>query len=241
MKPHPPLVNHYKSADEKQSFLRKVFDDSAKHYEGIAKWGWFNSGDWYRRMALRRAGLREGMNTVDVAAGTGITARAILDIVGDKQLVTCVEPSAGMITESKKLLDCEHIQAEAESIPLEDAQYDFLTMGFALRHVDNLDKAFAEYNRLLKPGAKALILDVTTPSNPIAYFFMKLYFKTILPFFTRFFTGSQPAHYLMEYYWETMEHMVSAEEVIAMLEGAGFKDVSIRLNLGIFTEYEAIK
>ena len=145
MKPHPPLVDHYQKPDEKQPFLRKVFDDSAKHYEGIAKWGWFNSGDWYRRMALRRAGLSAGMNTVDVAAGTGITARAILDVVGDTLLVTCVEPSAGMITESRKLLDCEHIQAEAESIPLKDAQYDFLTMGFALRHVDNLDKARCYY------------------------------------------------------------------------------------------------
>ena len=122
------------------------------------------------------------MNTIDVAAGTGITARAILDIVGDKHLVTCVEPSAGMIVESKKLLDCEHIQAEAESMPLEEQQYDFLTMGFALRHVDNLDEAFIEYCRVLKPGGKALILDVTTPENPLGYFFMKLYFKTLLLF-----------------------------------------------------------
>ena len=70
---------------------------------------------------------------------------------------------------------------------------------------------------------------------------MKLYFKILLPFFTRVFTRSQPAHYLMEYYWETMEHMVSAEEVVSLLEGAGFSKVSKRLNLGIFTEYEAIK
>lgn len=241
MKPHPSLLKHYQSTDDKQPFLRKIFDDSAKHYEGIAKWGWFNSGDWYRRMALRRAGLRAGMKTIDVAAGTGITARAILDIVGDKHLVTCVEPSAGMIVESKKLLDCEHIQAEAESMPLEEQQYDFLTMGFALRHVDNLDEAFIEYCRVLKPGGKALILDVTTPENPLGYFFMKLYFKTLLPFFTRVFTGSQPAHYLMAYYWETMENMVDSEEVLSLLKKAGFSQVTMRLNLGIFTEYEAIK
>ncbi len=241
MKPHPPLVNHYQTAEDKQPFLRKVFDDSAKHYEAIAKWGWFNSGDWYRRMALRRAGLRAGMNSLDVAAGTGITARAILDIVGEQSLVTCVEPSAGMIAESKKQLDCEHIQAGAEDIPLSSEQYDFLTMGFALRHVDQLDKAFAEYCRLLKPGGKAFIMDVTTPKNPLGYFFMKLYFKTILPFFTRIFTRSQPAHYLMAYYWETMEHMVSADEVVSLLENAGFSRVSKRLNLGMFTEYEAVK
>ena len=73
-----PIVvgEYYESQAEKQAFLRQVFDDTAKNYEAIAKWGWFNSGDWYRRMALRRAGLRAGMKTVDVAAGTGITARS---------------------------------------------------------------------------------------------------------------------------------------------------------------------
>ena len=70
---------------------------------------------------------------------------------------------------------------------------------------------------------------------------MKLYFKTLLPFFTRVFTRSQPAHYLMAYYWETMENMVGSEEVISLLKDAGFSQVNVRLEVGIFTEYEATK
>ena len=241
MKPHPALTKHYNDLDSKQAFLRKVFDESAKHYEGIARWGWFNSGDRYRREALKRAGLEQGMKVIDVGAGTGQTARAAASIVGSPELVTVVEPSRGMLEESKKQLNSKHIQAVASDIPVPDNSYDFLTMGFALRHVDDLDTAFREYFRVLKPGGKVFIMDVTLPSGRISYFFTKLYFKHILPFLTRIFTGSAAAKYLMSYYWETMEQMVDSDLVIKSLEDSGFTDVKVQLHLGIFSEYEAMK
>ncbi|MCD6035162.1 MAG: methyltransferase type 11 [Rickettsiales bacterium] len=241
MEPHPVLAAHYAEKDAKQPFLRKVFDEAAPYYEGIAKWGWFGSGQWYRKEALKRAGLTPGMKVLDVASGTGPTARAIHDIVQDTSLITCLEPSAGMIAESEKLLKCKHIQATANDMPVESNAYDFLTMGFALRHVEDLEGAFREYHRALKSGGKVLILDVTTPKSKVGYIFMKLYFKHILPFFTKIFTGSEPARYLMAYYWETMDNMVPSETVTALLEKVGFTNVKLRVQLGIFSEYEGVR
>ncbi len=80
----------------------------------------------------------------------GAAARAIRDIVRDEALITCLEPSSGMLAESKKTLGCAHIQATAEAMPLADESFDFLTMGFALRHVDDLDRAFREYRTRAK-------------------------------------------------------------------------------------------
>ena len=202
-KPHASLLEHYPALAEKQTFLRKIFDDSAPHYEAIARLGFFGSGQWYRKDALRRAGLRPGMRVLDVASGTGPTARAIRDVLGDETLITCVEPSAGMMAESKKTLGCEHIQATAEDMPLPDASYDFLTMGFALRHVDDLEGAFREYHRVLRPGGKALILELTLPRSRVARFFLKLYFKYTLPTIVRVFTGSRQAAHMM---WVLLGH-----------------------------------
>ena len=238
--PHSTLTGHYSAPDEKQRFLRKIFDDAAPHYESIARLGFFGSGQWYRRDALRRAGLKPGMRVLDVASGTGPTARAIRDIVGDEKLITCVEPSAGMMAESQKQLGCEHIQATAEAMPVPDESYDFLTMGFALRPVDELEGAFAEYRRVLKPGGKALILELTLPESRVARSILKLYFKYTLPTVVRVVSGKRAAE-MMWYYWDTMEHVVSPDAVMGALRRAGFAKVERRISVGLFSEYDAVR
>lgn len=239
--PHVPLLQHYATPDAKQRFLREIFDQSAPHYEAIARLGFFGWGQWYRRDALRRAGLAPGMQVLDVASGTGATARAIRDIVRDEALITCLEPSSGMLAESKKTLGCVHIQATAEAIPVTDESYDFLTMGFALRHVDDLERAFVEYRRVLKPGGKVLILELTLPRSSAARFFLKLYFRYTLPAVVRLFMRSKEAARMMWYYWDTMETVVSPDTVIGALERAGFSKVKRYVSVGLFSEYEGVK
>ena len=237
--PHPTLTRHYDSLAEKQAFLRRAFDSAAPFYESIAKWGFFGTGDWYRRQALQRCGLRPGMRVVDVASGTGLTARAAAGIAGDMSLITCVDPSTGMLAESKRTLDCRHVQAGAEDMPLESESCDFLSMGFALRHVENLEKSFTEFHRVLASGAIVCVLDLTKPRSRIGYYVLRLYFRDILPALTRLFSRSSEAAYLMRYYWETVDQMVDPAVVVNALEAAGFVDVRRHVVLGIFSEYTA--
>ena len=70
---------------------------------------------------------------------------------------------------------------------------------------------------------------------------MRLYFRDTLPRLTRLFTRSEDAAYLMQYYWETMDHMVEPRQVLGALERAGFQEAQRLVVLGIFSEYTARK
>lgn len=232
---------YYDSPAQKQRFLREIFDHTAPLYEAIARWGWLGSGDVYRRNALRRAGFQPHMRAIDVASGTGPTARALLQFVERPEQVVCAEPSAGMISESRQRVPCIHHQATAEKLPVEDASFDFLTMGFALRHVDDLDATFREFRRVLRPGGKALILDVTVPESVIGRSLFTAYFKFVLPKLTLALSRDREAYRLMTYYWETMAQMTGREEVAEIMREAGFCSVEHRVLLGCFSEYEAVR
>ena len=238
----PHVVGRYYAGPQgKQRFLREIFDSTAPFYESIARWGWLGTGDIYRRSVLRRAGFQPHMRAIDVASGTGPTARALLHFVDRPEQVVCAEPSAGMIAESQKRVPCIHHQATAESLPVEDAGFDFVTMGYALRHVDDLDATFREFRRVLRPGGKALILDVTVPDSLAGRLLFTAYFKHVLPALTLLFTRDRAAYRLMKYYWETMEQMTGREEVAAIMREAGFRSVEHRVYLGCFSEYEAVR
>ena len=205
MQPHPLLTEHYRSAEEKQQYLRKVFDQSAPHYEGIVRWGSFGSGEWYRRQALVRSGLRRGMRVLDVASGTGSTARAAVALLDKESDVVCLDPSSGMLREARKRLVAPCIQGGADHLPFRDATFNFLVMGYALRHVESLEGTFAEYFRVLKPGGQVLILEITKPNNRLGQSLMRFYFRDVMPWLTHRFTRSREAGQMVRYYWDTID------------------------------------
>jgi demethylmenaquinone methyltransferase / 2-methoxy-6-polyprenyl-1,4-benzoquinol methylase len=241
MLPHPPLTEHYASPEAKPAFVNRLFDAGAKHYDGVVDWGFLRSGSFYRRWVQQRHGLKPGMRVLDVACGTGLVAVEAAKILGGAENITCLDPSEGMLAVAKQKLAATFVVGRAEALPFADDSFDFLTMGYALRHVTDLEATFREYRRVLRPGGKVLILEVTKPSGRIGNFFFRVYFGRIYPALTQLFTRSRDARNMMRYYWETMDACVSPEVVLQALRAAGFNEVD-RLRMGgLFSEYTAVK
>lgn len=153
----PPIgpIDHY-WADEpgRKRFVRDLFDRSAPEYDRVEGLLAFGTGRRYRHDALKRAGLRPGMAVLDIATGTGLVAREALAIVGDAGLVVGLDPSAGMLDCARDVRTSILVQGYGERLPLRDACFDFVTMGFALRHVADLGLLFREMRRVLRPGGR---------------------------------------------------------------------------------------
>jgi demethylmenaquinone methyltransferase/2-methoxy-6-polyprenyl-1,4-benzoquinol methylase len=240
MVPHPPLTNHYAGTEEKPAFVNGLFDAGAAHYDSVVDWGFLRSGSPYRRWTLRRHGLKAGDRLLDVACGTGLVAAEAAKILGGSETITCLDPSEGMLAVARTKLNAKFVVGRAERMPFPDHSFDFVTMGYALRHVTSLEETFREFRRVLRPGGTLLILEVTKPSGRVGGFFFRIYFGRLYPFLTQLFTRSRAARDMMVYYWETMDACVPPETVLGALRSAGLARVERLKLLGLFSEYVAI-
>jgi demethylmenaquinone methyltransferase / 2-methoxy-6-polyprenyl-1,4-benzoquinol methylase len=199
------------------------------------------SGSWYRRHALQRAGLQAGMSVVDVGVGTGLVAREAAGIVGDGKLVLGVDPSSGMIKNAIVPAGVRLTSGSAEAIPAPDAAADFLSMGYALRHISDLDSAFREFGRVLKPGGRVCLLEITAPRGAVPRVMLKAYMRGVVPILARFVARHRGTAELMRYYWDTIEACVPPKSILDALAAAGFVDVIRYVEHGVFSEYRARK
>ena len=239
--PHVPLTDYYQTEQDRQAYLRQMFDDTAAdydHIEAIFAWG---SGSRYRREALMRGGLQTGMKVLDVGVGTGLVAAQACILTGNAALVTGVDPSPGMMAAAKLPEAMVLIEGSAESLPFPDNHFDLLSMGYALRHISDLGVAFAEFERVLKPGGRLCILEITQAQNRFGRWLLKNYMRGVLPFLARFVSRQKDTATIWRYHWDSIEACVPPEQVVATLSAARLTQVKRHLELGVFSEYQAIK
>ena len=242
--PHVPLTDYYRDEQARAGFVRDMFDSTAEDYDRMEHILGFGTGTWYRGQALERAGLKAGMRVVDVGVGTGLVAGEAARIVGEASLVTGVDPSPGMMANAKVPSGVALVQGSAEAIPFPDAHFDFLSMAYALRHISDLLVAFSEFHRVMKPGAKLCLLEITCPESRWGRLLLKGYMKGFVPLLALFVGSKKNTRQLWRYYWDTIEACVPPEQVMAMLKAAGFTDVRRHIEvkgMSILAEYQATK
>jgi demethylmenaquinone methyltransferase/2-methoxy-6-polyprenyl-1,4-benzoquinol methylase len=239
--PHPPLPEYYEHESQRRGWVKQLFDRTAVDYDRIERFMAFGSGSWYRRRALSRAGLKTGMRVLDIGVGTGLTARQADLLVGATGQVTGVDPSVGMMASALLPERVKLVIGSAECIPAPAASADFLCMGYALRHIGDLAVAFEEFLRVLAPGGRICLLEITPPVKKVPRALLKTYMRRVVPFVARQLASDPESPRLMRYHWDTIEACASPQVILQAIRDAGFVAADRYVELGIFSEYRASK
>ena len=239
--PHAPLNRYYDDDAKRSRYVVDLFNQTAQHYNTIEAL-FLNGGLLYRRLSLQRAGLKPGMQVLDVAIGTAAVARGAARIVGPEGKVFGVDPSIGMLGQARRHFHGPLTRGVAESLPFASNRFDFVTMGIALRHVSDLVATFREYLRVLRPGGKLWILEGHVPRSALGHKLTRFVWARLIPGMTLLSTRSREAKLLMDYYWDTVEQCVPPEAILAAMNEAGFEQTRFQVAVpGAFCEYTGVK
>jgi demethylmenaquinone methyltransferase/2-methoxy-6-polyprenyl-1,4-benzoquinol methylase len=224
---------------KRADFVQEIFDHTAQHYDALSAALSFGTCRAYRRFALRRAGIRPGMKILDVATGTGLVARAAIQLGVRPGDITGLDPSRVMLQRNRQRQAIALVQGFGEGLPFADDSFDFVTMGYALRHVEDLVGLFSEFRRVLRKGGGVLVLEISHPTNRIAARLGKLYMCGLLPPLVRIFTRNPDAAKILRFYWKTIEECVPAAVILDALEAGGLEEVRRRTTGSLLSDYMA--
>ena len=166
--------------------VRTMFDRIAGVYDLMNSVMTIGLHHRWRERAADLAGVGPGDRVLDVATGTGDLAMALKRRVGDEGEVVGSDFSERMLELARaKAHDVEFEQGNALDLPYEDASFDAATVGFGARNFSDLARGLAEMARVVRPGGRVVVLEMTTPERPPLAWFFRLWFDRLIPLIGR--------------------------------------------------------
>ena len=235
----------FKSVDEteKARHVRSVFDSVAPKYDVMNDLMSMGLHRAWKAYTVMVANLREGDRALDIAGGTGDLAMAFSRKVGKSGQVVHTDINEAMLgTGRNRLLDAgislPTVVCDAEKLPFPDNYFDVVSVAFGLRNMTHKDLALSEMNRVLKPGAKLLVLEFSRIAKPLEKAYDWYSFK-ILPRLGKLVAGDDASY---RYLAESIRMHPSQDELKAMMHKGGFGHVDYHnLTGGIAALHVGIK
>jgi len=188
----------------------------------------------WRERAADRAELGPGDAALDLCCGTGDLAFALRRRVGPSGRVVGVDFSERMLELAREkaaergLTDVVFEWGDALELPYADSSFDAVTVGFGVRNLADIPAGIREMARVLRPGGRAVILEITQPRRPPLSYFFSLWFDRIVPLLGRL--AGDPGAY--SYLPESVRSFPSPERLAKILDEAGFVDIRYTILAG---------
>jgi demethylmenaquinone methyltransferase/2-methoxy-6-polyprenyl-1,4-benzoquinol methylase len=211
---------------EKASRVRSVFDSVASKYDIMNDVMSLGLHRAWKAYTVLVANLHEGQRVLDIAGGTGDLAKAFARKVGPSGQVVHTDINEAMLrTGRDRLLEAglslPTLVCDAEKLPFPDGYFDLVSVAFGLRNMTHKDQALAEMNRVLKPGAKLLVLEFSKVARPLEKIY-DLYSFKVLPAMGKWIAGDDASY---RYLAESIRMHPGQEELKTLMREAGFGHV----------------
>ena len=226
----------------KKDKIKEMFDGIAPSYDKLNHIMSLGVDRRWRRRALKEIVDGSAQKILDVACGTGDSTIAAAKAAGAGSMVTGVDISEGMMSlvmaKAAREGVSERIRlqvADGTAMPFPDGSFHRVTCAFGIRNFEDKSKGLEEFLRVLTPGGKLVILELSVPSNKILLALYKLYFLHIMPWIGGIISGNKAAY---KYLPASVMAFPAPEAFCGMISAAGFRDVRHRaFSLGLCRMY----
>ena len=204
--------------------VRAMFDRIAPVYDAMNRTMTAGLDRRWRRVTAESV-VQPGDAVLDACCGTGDLAIACARSGGK---VTGIDFSEAMLERARrKAPELEWVAGDLLALPFGDASFEAATVGFGVRNVEDLSRALGELRRVLRPGGRLGILEITRPRGPLAPFY-RVWFDAVVPLLGKLLPGGSAYSYLPA----SVRRFPGPEELKDMLAAAGFRDVRYRTFAG---------
>jgi len=211
----------YESGTLAPDVVRGMFDRIAPVYDAMNRVMTAGLDRRWRRLAVREV-VWPGDRVLDACCGTGDLAveaerrgGRVVGVDFSERMLERARPKSGTI---------EWVQGDALSLPFADGEFDAATVGFGVRNLEDLERGLRELGRVLRPGGRIAVLEITRPRGLLRPFF-RLWLDVLVPLAGRVLPGGKAYTYLPA----SVRRFPAPEDLSALFEQAGFQDVRFRL------------